>query len=742
MPGPDIQYFRVCKRGETTQKTGCTPVGQPTQKGGPQEVQSGYDPATKPGGFSPKSGKINQTLKEIYDQWDRVREDTVSQVGGSSNSARAAVMLATLKDMPLPEMDEDAMAPLVRWSIGKPIADVKLVRKIVEKEKNKQEQDKGGCCPACFRSYDGTYLQKISKRIQEQDDPEWYIQVAAQAIEEMKSVEAGLDLAEYVIKKTPKSPWREQFDYKELESLPSFSSLPGFTFITLGTSEGKPCGPGQNPERDKCIPAGKDKGEGKVEGDGEREKVEEAVENAKANIYSIKEDARQKGEKVNPDEMREAKDQLQKYESVLEKMDRGEEVQEGAEEEVDVKEKATVYDSKDGTQEEIEIDQKFWGENGELKDMPSPDEQLAAMKNRLEKDQISSLVNAVNASMDEPMSEEDMEWEGKKTSSRQELESDGLAGSKDAEQWARLRKVTAKYLKQKMPNYSDSKKEEAGWRKNKEGVWTQGEEKGSGSEEKDGPSVDSGEDTQKGKGDYEKRREAYTKSGKAREAYDQAREWGEPQAEKPEKKEQTGEKEKGSSKDPFKNKAYTNRATFKDVLSQYQENKKNNLPMDNVFLLTKNFGTPEESKMARQIIDIQKTYGGDSVTNEEMVWMKKTSDKYTKLFGNPKSAEKAFNKNKKNREKKPEKKSKKKTGRGGASRRSGAPRSVNVKLPSSKISDPRDVPGGKRDPGNAPKGQTVAAKTSARVQKEVSAFLDMFNNALRSGRSAESRGQS
>ena len=455
MPGPDIQHFRVCKRGETTQKTGCTPVGQPTKKGGPREVQSGYDPATKPGGFSPKSGKINRTLKEIYDQWDRVKEESVSQIGGSSNSARAAVMLATLKDMPLPEIDEDAMAPLVRWSIGKPIADVKLVRKIVEKEKNKQEQDEGGCCPTCFRSYDGTYLQKISKRIQEQEDPEWYIQVAAQAIEEMKGVEEGLDLAEYVIKKSPKSPWREQFDYKELEALPSFSGLPEFTFITLGTAEGKPCGPGQNPERDKCIPAGKDKGEGKVEGDGEREKVEEAIENAKANIYSIKEDARQKGEKVNPDEMREAKDQLQKYESVLEKMDRGEEVQEGAEEEVEIKEKATVYDSKDGTQEEIEIDQKFWGEDGELKEMPSPEEQLAAMKNRLEKDQIASLVNAVNASMDEPMSEEDMEWEGKKTSSRQELESDGLAGSKDAEKWAQLRKVTAGYFKEKMPHYDE-----------------------------------------------------------------------------------------------------------------------------------------------------------------------------------------------------------------------------------------------------------------------------------------------
>ena len=158
MPGSEIHYFATCKRGETTQKTGCTPVGEGTRKGAPNQKVSSYDPTKHTGGYKATTGRINSTLQQVYDRWHDVEENVLSQVGGSSNSARAAVMISTLDKMPLPEIDEDSMSALVRWSIGKPIADIKLVKKIVQKEKHELDQDKGGCKPPEERKQKFSFL--------------------------------------------------------------------------------------------------------------------------------------------------------------------------------------------------------------------------------------------------------------------------------------------------------------------------------------------------------------------------------------------------------------------------------------------------------------------------------------------------------------------------------------------------------------------------------------------------------
>ena len=124
-----------------------------------------------------------------------------------------------------------------------------------------------------------------------------------------------------------------------------------------------------------------------------------------------------------------------------------------------------------------EQDSAFWGDNGELSGMPSPEETLDAMKGRLDKDKIASLVNAFNASFDKPLSDEDLEWEGNKTSSRQKLESSGLAGNQDADLWSRLNRVMNDYQREKMPNYSESTKPDG-----KDGSEPEGWEKGYGPE--------------------------------------------------------------------------------------------------------------------------------------------------------------------------------------------------------------------------------------------------------------------
>ena len=418
MPGPDIQYFRVCKRGETTQKTGCTPVGVDPHKTESKDVDPGDDPTAHPGSYTPTSGKINSTLERINERWSQVGEEATSQIGGSSNAARSAVMLSTLKDMPLPEMGEDILSPLIRWSIGKPIESIRFVKKIVEKEKNKKEQEDGGCCPSCLRSFDGDYLQQIAKRIQEQDDPEWYLQVAAQAIDEMEDVEKGLEITEYVIQNYPKSPWREKHDYRDLGNLPEFSALPSFEMVELAdkpavssipwldktkgsgsSSAGKPCGPGQNPARDKCVPKKKDSTETVTE---EKEVVTEKVE-----------------EEVHTDYT-------------------------GSEEEIDIK-----------------ADKEHWGEDGLLKKAPEDGDGLKSFVNRASSDQIESATSALNESLkDKKVSEEDLDFEEKKTSVRQELESSDLHSHPDAGRIAKLRRVVGEYMFGRMPNYVRGKMED------------------------------------------------------------------------------------------------------------------------------------------------------------------------------------------------------------------------------------------------------------------------------------------
>jgi len=404
MPGREIVYFRTCKRGETHDKTGCTPVRVDPHKTPSKEVESGRDPTAHPGSYSPKSGKINSTLKSINERWSQVGEEATSQIGGSSNAARAAVMISTLKDMPLPEMEEDVVSPLIRWSIGKPIENIRLVKKIVQKEKNKKEQEDGGCCPSCLRSFDGDYLQQIAKRIQEQEDPEWYLQVAAQAIDEMEDVEKGLEITEYVIQNYPKSPWREKNDYRDLENLPEFSALPAFEMVELAetggsSSAGKPCRPGQNPARDKCIPKKKDTKETVTE---EKEVVTEKVE-----------------EEVHTDYR-------------------------GSEEEIDIK-----------------ADKEHWGEDGLLKKTPEDGDGLKSFVNRASSDQIESATSALNESLkDKKVPEEDLDFEEKKTSVRQELESSDLHSHPDAGRIAKLRRVVGAYMTGRMPNYVRGKMED------------------------------------------------------------------------------------------------------------------------------------------------------------------------------------------------------------------------------------------------------------------------------------------
>ncbi len=525
MPGREIQYFRVCKRGETTQKTGCTPVGVDPHTSKSDTVKSGYDPTVHPGSYSPKAGRINSTLEEINNQWGRVGEEATSEIGGSTNSARAAVMISTLKDMPLPEMREDIMSPLMRWSIGKPVESIRLVKKIVQKEKHRKEQEEGGCCPSCFRSFDSDYLQQISKRIQEQEDPEWYIQVAAQSIDEMQDVEKGLEIAEQVIKSNPKSPWREKHDYRDMDKLPEFSALPAFRILTFadpstGKSKvGQPCKRGWSVEKTGCTPKKKEEvSPEKEEGvapekedkllPAEEEDIAQRKRSSRREEIRIKkyedttdrdldslaiierskirdweDEALESGESLSPEQRAVARKELFDlnieierrtgknlpawawHGNVDEPSQRKEEVTEEVTEEV-VEKPPTAYAGSDDELDD-QADKDHWGDDGLLKKVPEDGDGLKSFANRASSDQIDAVTSTMNDSLeDNKVSEEDLNFEEKKTSVRQEMEESGLHSHRDAGRIAKLRRVVGSYMSGKMPNYVKQKMGEGKRRQN------------------------------------------------------------------------------------------------------------------------------------------------------------------------------------------------------------------------------------------------------------------------------------
>ena len=180
---PRFIAFDDCKKGETSAKTGCTPVSG----GGGKKESDGEDEPSRIKG----AGKA---IWKALNAWPTIAQAVVKETGVSPRVAKAAYVMSMAGDFTVPGLPVGSAAVIVAATIKNPVAPIRAAKKAIQQAKEKLSKVKGGT----MGENEGTpgNLEYVAKSIDSKENKELYIQLLATAMEEVGDLKESIKIAD------------------------------------------------------------------------------------------------------------------------------------------------------------------------------------------------------------------------------------------------------------------------------------------------------------------------------------------------------------------------------------------------------------------------------------------------------------------------------------------------------------------------------------------------------------------